>query len=124
MTERTNPNNKQISDTSPKDLKQLEILKPRSMPSMGQRHRLSLEKEKRLEVASRPIQKKSSEPMKDRETVESNGPEQSMQKGKRKKHKKKSKNESIGHESTANETSKNGLDQEDMVEDLNWSDDE
>jgi hypothetical protein len=61
MNERVNPNNKLIVDTSPKDIKQLEILKPLSTPSVGLRHKASLEKEQRLEAASRrPEQKKLS----------------------------------------------------------------
>lgn len=49
-----------LTDVAPKDVKQLEVLRPHSTPSMGQRHKRSLEKEKRLEVASKPIQSKSS----------------------------------------------------------------
>mmetsp|Transcript_12090 Transcript_12090/g.28666 ORF Transcript_12090/g.28666 Transcript_12090/m.28666 type:complete len:840 (+) Transcript_12090:83-2602(+) len=48
-----------LIDVAPKDVKQLEVLRPHSIPSMGLRHKRSLEKEKRLEVASKPIQSKS-----------------------------------------------------------------
>merc|ERR1712070_843765 len=49
-----------LADVAPKDVKQLEVLKPHSAPSMGQRFKQSLEKEKRLEAASKPIQSKKS----------------------------------------------------------------
>ena len=46
-----------LTDVAPKDVKQLEVLRPVNTPSMGDRFQQAIEKEKRLEVASRPIQK-------------------------------------------------------------------
>jgi hypothetical protein len=42
-----------LNDVAPKDVKQLEILKPINTPSMAERYKQALEKEKRLEAASR-----------------------------------------------------------------------
>merc|ERR1711865_739184 len=46
-----------LNDVSPNDVKQLEVLRPVSIPSMGQRYKQSLEKEKRLEAVNKPLQK-------------------------------------------------------------------
>lgn len=117
MSERINPNNKQIADMSPKDIKQLEILRPRSAPLMGQRHKQSLEKEKRLEVASRPIQLKPAKKIEGAEVGEPFKP-----KGNQKKNKKnKSKASMIAMDV---QDGRAGLEQEDMVGELDWSDEE
>jgi hypothetical protein len=127
MNERVNPNNKLIADASPKDIKQLEILKPLSAPSMGRRHKESLEKEKRLEVASRPIQKKASTVKKDKETDDDDGnddgdAEEPKEKQRRKKNKKQINSGASDGSAMRDNKKKNGLDEADMVEDLNWSD--
>ncbi|KAG7357244.1 Noc2p family protein [Nitzschia inconspicua] len=123
MNQRINPNNKQIGDTCPKDIKQLEILRPLSAPSMGQRHKESLEKEKRLEMAARPIQQKTSNGKKaDEETVETDSSFKGN--GKQKKNKKKSTDGTSTSNSASLDASTGGVDQEDMVEELNWSDEE
>ena len=42
---------------APKDIKRLEILKPLSTPTMGERHNTALSKEKRLETLAKPVTK-------------------------------------------------------------------
>jgi hypothetical protein len=116
-----------MNDVSPKDVKRLEILKPITTPNMGQRFKDSLDKEKRLEVASRPIQK-TTNPIKqirnDRESGAMKEPEdvteESRSKKKRKKNKKKG-DCKLGHKHAAGDD----MDQEDEVEEgINWSDEE
>jgi hypothetical protein len=102
-----------LNDVSPKDVKQLEVLKPIKTPSMGERYKQALDKEKRLEAASRPVQKtsKSKEPKSETE--------EPAPKNKRKRaQKKKIKSQSLKVEEGA-------LDQQDEVEEgINWSDDD
>jgi hypothetical protein len=102
-----------LNDVAPKDVKQLEVLKPINTPSMGERYKQSIEKEKRLEAASRPIQKKAEEKRKASEDAE-DAPAK-----KKKKAKKNTKSNSRG------KLDEEALDQEDEVEEgINWSDDE
>jgi nucleolar complex protein 2 len=121
MNERINPNNSLMNDVSPKDIRQLEVLKPHSTPSMGQRHTQSLEKERRLEVASRPIQKKTTGSKK--EGSEDENVEMKETKGKRKKQKKNKKKQAS---TELDDQAPQGaiMDQKDTVEDLDWSDEE
>jgi hypothetical protein len=102
-----------LSDVAPKDVKRLEILKPINAASMGVRFKQSLEKEKRLEVASRPVQKQSDGK---RKVSEDEDAAASSNKGAKKKNKK---NKSVG------KLDDSALDQDDQVEEgINWSDDE
>jgi len=106
----------QLNDITPKDVKRLEILRPVNTPSMGIRFKQLLEKEKRLEVASRPIQKQSDGKRKASETEE-NSSSSSTKKAPKKKLKKS--------KSTGGTMDENALDQDDQVEEgINWSDDE
>ena len=99
-----------LNDVAPKDVKQLEILKPINTPSMAERYKQALEKEKRLEAASRPAQKQSSK-------GENNDEVEKKQKQPRKKRKKEA-------APRAQENAK-ALEQKDEVEEgINWSDDE
>jgi len=105
-----------LNDVAPRDVKQLELLRPIHNPSMGARYKASLEKEKRLEVASRPIQKTAQQAKKpnaeDSEEKKSN---------KRKRSKKKKKSEAP----KMSDVPKDALEQEDEVhEGIDWSDDE
>ncbi len=103
-----------MNDIAPKDVKQLEILKPINTPSMGARYKQSIEKEKRLEAASRPIQKKPEEKRKADEEVE-----EAPASKKKKRAKKNKKSVPSG------KFDENALDQEDQVEEgINWSDDD
>jgi hypothetical protein len=121
LNERVNPNNKVMADLSPKNVKQLEILKPLSTPSMGRRHMDSLEKEKRLEMASRPIQSKASTSNKDTDTKDDDYvAEHGKTKDRRKKNKRRNKNMAKNESDMLDK--KVGMDQKDLVEDLNWSD--
>ena len=111
-----------LNDIAPKDVKQLEVLKPINTPSMAERYRQALEKEKRLEVASRPIQKQAKskrKAMDDADKEEENDEDESRpQKTKRAK-KKKSKNASGA------KFDEDALHEEDEVEEgIDWSDDE
>ncbi|KAL3923092.1 MAG: hypothetical protein SGILL_001850 [Bacillariaceae sp.] len=122
MDERINPNNSLMNDVSPKDIKQLEILKPHSTPSMGQRHKQSLEKEKRLEVASRPIQKKIAKKNEESDSEEEEV-EKKETKGKRKNQKKNKKRKKSSMTSEEVDRSRGDLmEQKDTVEELDWSD--
>ncbi len=120
MTERANPNNSVMRDVSTKDIKQLEILKPRTIPSMGQRHKLSLEKEMRLVAASRPIKKASSSIEKAVKEEEVSDEKLVKRNGTRKKKRSGLTTGNTQHE----QSSRIGLNQEDTVEELNWSDDD
>merc|ERR1711976_521665 len=81
-----------LADVAPKDVKQLEVLRPHSAPSMGQRFKQSLEKEKRLEAASKPIQSKSKNSAKTgkNDEPEEKAPSKASKKKKNKKQKRKS----------------------------------
>ena len=97
-----------LTDVAPKDVKQLEVLKPINTPSMGERFKQAIEKEKRLEAASRPTQK-----AKQGEATEAKATKKSK-KSKKKKNKGPAPVQNPG-----------GLEQEDEVEEgINWSDDE
>jgi hypothetical protein len=91
-------------------VRQLEILRPTNTPSMSERYKQAIEKEKRLEVASRPAQKQQA--VKAEEATK----EQATKKKKPKKKKK------VGPLGQSNEKA---LDEEDEVEEgIDWSDDE
>jgi hypothetical protein len=99
-----------FTDLAPRDVRQLEILRPTSTPSMSERYKQAIEKEKRLEVASRPAQKQQAV------KVEEATKEQATKKKKPKKKKK------VGPLGQSNEKA---LDEEDEVEEgIDWSDDE
>lgn len=112
-----------LADVAPKDVKQLEVLRPHSAPSMGQRFKQSLEKEKRLEAASKPIQSKS----KNSATAKTSKNDESEEKAPSKASKKK-KNNKQKRKSEVDEALEKGntsIDQADEVEEgINWSDDE
>jgi hypothetical protein len=105
-----------LNDVAPKDVKQLEVLKPLQTPSMGERHKQSLEKEKRQEVATRPVQKTTTHQQEEKMKDSEGGP---FSKNKRKKKK-------VRAMASAGESARDGsLDQEDEVEEgINWSDEE
>lgn len=119
MNERTNGTI--LTDVAPKDVKQLEVLRPHSAPSMGQRFKQSLEKENRLEVASKPIQSKSSISA----SSTSCKKEDSKEKGSKTSKKKKKKNRRKSEVDEALEQGNTSTDQADEVEEgINWSDEE
>ena len=114
-----------LIDIAPKDVKQLEILRPFSVPSMGQRYKQSVEKEKRLEAASKPVQSKiSSDSTVEKQKLTQSKNNEKKESGMIEKKKKKKKRK----KSEVNETMKEdicSLDNADEVEDgINWSDDE
>ena len=99
-----------LTDVAPKDVKRLEVLKPVNIPSMGERLKQALEKERRLEAASRPAQKEAIGTEKEKE-------EESPKRQDRKRKKKK----------TASQTqvNKNALNEKDEVQEgVDWSDDD
>ena len=109
-----------LNDVAPKDVKQLEVLKPINTPSMSARFKKSIEKEKRLEVASRPIQKTSDQSKKKEDEADD---EPIVGRNKRKRNKKKTKAEE--KKKSVAKMDEGALDQEDEVEEgINWSDDE
>lgn len=117
-----------LHDVAPKDVKQLEVLKPLQTPSMGERYIQSLEKEKRLEVASRPVQKTSSSSS----SAAASGPNKEQQdddespSGGKSKKRKKMKSKRGKTSAPAVEGIVDGdLDEEDEVQEgINWSDDD
>ena len=111
-----------LADVAPKDVKQLEVLRPHSAPSMGQRFKQSLEKEKRLEAASKPIQSKSKNSTKTSKNDESEEKAPSKASKKKKKNKKQKRKSEVDE---ALEKGNTSIDQADEVEEgINWSDDE
>jgi hypothetical protein len=105
-----------LNDIAPKDVKQLEILKPINTPSMGERYKRALEKEKRLEAASRPVQKQTETKRK-----ASSGEEEQPVAAKKNKRAKRIKGKNIPY----GKLDENALNQKDEVEEgINWSDDE
>jgi len=112
-----------LTDVAPKDVKQLEVLRPHSAPSMGQRYKQSLEKEKRLEAASKPVQSKRSSSSKSSEKEISGSNDNQNKKLKTEKKTKKKRGKSDVEK--ALEQGDTSLDQADEVEEgINWSDDE
>ena len=108
-----------LTDVAPKDVKQLEVLKPIGAPDMEMRFRQSIEKEKRLEVASRPIQKVKPVAKKEENDEEVRGklPEKAD-----KKRKGAVKGKEVRKKVRVDESD---LDQKDTLEEgINWSDDE
>ena len=104
-----------LNDIAPKDVKQLELLKPINEPSMGERYKQSMEKEKRLEVASRPIQRQAEAKRKASPDEEEFVTSKKSKRAKRKKVK----------EAASGKLDENALNQKDEVEEgINWSDDE
>lgn len=106
-----------LNDVAPRDVKQLELLKPIHTPSMGTRYKESLEKEKRLEAASRPLQKAAQQ-------AKETGTEEPREKNS----KKRKRSNKRGGEADAPNVSyvpKDALEQEDEVrEGVDWSDDD
>lgn len=102
-----------MNDIAPRDVKQLELLRPMNIPTVGERYKQSLEKEKRLEAASRPVQQTST-----KKTAEE-------PKGDSEKKSKKRKRASKKKAAPKIEVPENALDEEDDVQEgINWSDDE
>lgn len=106
-----------LNDVAPKDVKQLEVLKPINTPSMSERFRQAIEKEKRLEVASRPIQKKKPEVVdNDDDEDDPKPPTKTAKKRKRKDEK---------TESKLRKPNEGDLEQDDTIEEgINWSDED
>lgn len=112
-----------LNDVAPKDVKMLEVLKPHQELSMRERYKQSLEKEKRLEAASRPVEppkKKQANAKKGKEGMQKDDEQQS-----------KPKKSKRGGRKSSHEKAENGaaagaaLDQDDNVEEgINWSDEE
>ncbi|VEU38794.1 unnamed protein product [Pseudo-nitzschia multistriata] len=108
-----------LTDIAPKDVKQLEVLRPQSAPSMGQRFKQSLEKEKRLEAASKPVQsRKTKENDVAKGTKKNKNKESKNTKTKKKQVRKSEVDDALEHGNTS-------LNEEDEVEEgINWSDEE
>lgn len=104
---------------APKDIKRLEALKPTSTPSMGERYEAAIAKEKRLEQAARPALKpKKDEGKQKRKLDQKDDDEKSSKSDRVEKAAKKLKVKKQIPE-------KEALQQKDeVVEGVNWSDDE
>ena len=114
-----------LNDVSPKDVKQLEVLRPHSTPSMGQRYKLSLEKEKRLEAANKPIQKKTSNGKNQKNTREETDKDDDEISKETKSQKKRRKKNKRVDTFDGGVMAQGNIDQEDEVEEgINWSDDD
>jgi hypothetical protein len=121
MNERGNPSNNSMVDLSPKDIKQLEVLRPHSIPSMRERHKASLEKEKHLVAANRPPQSSAKQAKK--EVSNQMKKEEIARDASRSKGKSKKRRETT--ERYDEKVSQDALDQDDEVEEfVDWSDDE
>lgn len=102
-----------LNDVAPRDVKQLELLRPIKTPSMGLRYKQALEKEKRLEAASRPLQK----------APKTEAPKDETE-GKTSKKRKRAKKAKKAPPNMA-DIPEDALDQEDEVQaGVDWSDDE
>ena len=101
-----------LNDVAPKDVKQLELLRPIKTPSMGERLKQLLEKEKRLEAASRPLQKTT-------QVEKASDDSEGKKKSKKKKRSAKKKAAPVV------DVPENALEEEDEVEEgIDWSDEE
>ena len=108
-----------LTDIAPKDVKQLEVLRPVNAPSMGERFKQAIEKEKRLEVASRPIQKKRKQEERNEEEDDEEGVKHQSKAAKKRKRKAKN------AESKRGKLDESALNQQDTLkEGIDWSDDE
>lgn len=117
-----------LQDLAPKDIKLLEVLRPPTVPRMGRRHTISLEKEKALDIANKPVQSKGVVPTKKgggggAAVSTTNDADADPNTKKRKKNKRRKR-----QLATANallDKNRDALAQQDEVEDgINWSDDE
>jgi hypothetical protein len=111
-----------LADVAPKDVKQLEVLRPHSAPSMGQRYKQSLEKEKRLEAASKPVQSKRKNSSSGDSSTNSKKENSNGKKASKTSDKKKRRKSEVDEKLEQGNVS---LDQADEVEEgINWSDEE
>ena len=110
-----------LTDVAPKDVKQLEVLRLHSTPSMGQRYKQSLEKEKRLEAASKPVQSKRSSDLKNTQKNVENSNHKSKNK-ESKSSKRKGRKSEVDVALERGNTSPNQADK--VEEGINWSDEE
>jgi len=117
-----------LQDLAPKDIKLLEVLRPPTVPRMGRRHKISLDKEKALDMANKPVQAKGvgTHP---RPTTVADAKEEDADDDADPNNKKRKKNKRRKRQlATANallDQNRDALAQQDEVEDgINWSDDE
>lgn len=112
-----------LTDVAPKDVKQLEVLRPINTPSMGDRFQQAIDKEKRLEVASRPLQKtKKSSQKEDMNDDEEGDEPEVLSKAAKKRKRRAAKNNAIKRgklDEAAVEQQ-----QDTLEEGINWSDDD
>ena len=125
-----------LQDVAPKDVKQLEVLRPVNTPSMGERYKAMIEKEKRLEAATRPVQKHTEKSKKQlqKETNDSSDEDEDVVTSSKTKKKKKSKAASMLAKKKAAEEAKAKLaatnedevmgEEDEVKEGIDWSDDE
>merc|ERR1711865_1224759 len=117
-----------LQDLAPKDIKLLEVLRPPTVPRMGRRHKISLDKEKALDIANKPVQAKGvgthPRPTTTAATHDEDADDDADPNNKKRKKNKRRKRQLA----TANallDTNRDALAQQDEVEDgINWSDDE
>ena len=125
-----------LQDVAPKDVKQLEVLRPVNTPSMGERYKAMIEKEKRLEAATRPVQKHTEKSKKQlqKEANDSSDEDEDVVTSSKTKKKKKSKAASMLAKKKAAEEAKAKLaatnedevmgEEDEVKEGIDWSDDE
>jgi hypothetical protein len=117
-----------LQDVAPKDVKQLEVLRPVNVPPMGARFKELLAKEQRLEASSRPVQKHAADTTaattktkKGDEEVDKDGP------ARKKRKKSKGKGAATATDSKAVSTKDDEgdlLEEDEIKEGIDWSDDE
>ena len=106
-----------LQDVAPKDVKQLEVLRPVNTPSMGERYKNLIEKEKRLEASTRPVQKHSESKQQAPENESSKAKKKKASAPKRKKETSTAENNLADNESSL-------LEEDEVKEGIDWSDDD
>merc|ERR1712028_326507 len=116
-----------LQDLAPKDIKLLEVLRPPTVPRMGRRHKISLDKEKAMGMVNKPVQAKVVPTKKGGGGEATNAKDEDADADPNNKKRKKNKRRKR-QLATANallDTNRDALAQQDEVEDgINWSDDE
>ena len=119
-----------LQDLAPKDIKLLEVLRPPTVPRMGRRHTISLEKEKALDMANKPVQSKGVVPTKKggrggAAVSTTNDEDADADPNTKKRKKNKRRKRQLATANALLDTNRDALAQQDEVEDgINWSDEE
>jgi hypothetical protein len=118
-----------LQDVAPKDVKQLEVLRPVNVPPMGARFKELLAKEQRLEASSRPVQKHATTATAVTTTKTKKGDEAEVKDGPARKKRKKSQGKGAAAATdskavTTKDDEGDLLQEDEIKEGIDWSDDE